>query len=96
MPDHPVALAILQQVGAPIVGTSANPSGTPPTKDLAQIHEWFDGRVGAIVDAPCGPHSAPSTVIDLSARVPVIVREGSIPLSELRELLPDVTIGPQR
>lgn len=96
VPDHPVALEILRNSGIPIVGTSANPSGTPPTKDLAQIHEWFDGKVRVIVGAPCGRHAAPSTVIDLSGGVPIVVREGAVTFDQLHELLPDVTLGPQR
>lgn len=92
VPDHPVARELLRRVGTPVTGTSANPSGTPPTKDLQQIHDWFEGTGAVIVDAACGPQNEPSTVIDLTLDAPTIVRQGSVPFDALQELLPDVTI----
>ncbi|WP_235931467.1 MULTISPECIES: L-threonylcarbamoyladenylate synthase [Actinomyces] len=58
MPDHPLALALLRQVG-PMAVTSANPTGEPPATDAASSRAAFPGRVtdaGALTgaDLPAG------------------------------------------
>ena len=96
VPDHVVALQILCRVGCPVTGTSANPSGTPPTKDPGKIRSWFEGSEITFVDAPCGSLTVPSTVLNLTTSPASVVRAGGVGIDDLRELLPDVTIGPPR
>jgi len=90
-PDHPVALALIEAFGKPIVGPSANPSGrvSPTTAD--HVAAGFpdtdipDGLV--IIDGgPCRA-GIESTVLDLTADPPAILRPGVLGPSELAETL---------
>lgn len=95
MPRHPVALALIRAVGAPIAAPSANRfmhvSPTMAQHALADLK----GRVPLILDAgPCVV-GVESTVLDLCADVPTILRPGGVSLEALRAVLPDVQLLPR-
>lgn len=91
---HPVVRALLAQVDHPITSTSANPPGAPPATDAdgceAAWRALDDGDEGWVIDAGPLPPSAASTIVDCLAEVPVVRREGAIPLAELRRVAPEV------
>src|SRR6266566_5503385 len=96
MPGHPVALALIRAAGSPIAAPSANRfmhvSPTTAQHALADL----DGRVPLILDGgPCAV-GVESTVLDLCATVPTILRPGGISLEALRTVLPDVQPPMQR
>ncbi|MDD5630261.1 MAG: L-threonylcarbamoyladenylate synthase, partial [Elusimicrobia bacterium] len=82
VPDHPVALALLEGAPAPWAQTSANGSGEPPLADGAAVARRFGGELAMSID--CGPTPGrESTVADATA-VPVrVLREGMIPASAI-------------
>jgi tRNA A37 threonylcarbamoyladenosine synthetase subunit TsaC/SUA5/YrdC len=76
VPDHPVTSALLQLMGQPLLATTLiAPGEREPMNDPALIRERFEKTVQAIVDAGACP-MAPTTVIDLSGAMPVVVRVG--------------------
>jgi len=78
-PDHPMTLALLRAVGFPLAAPSANPSGMPSPKTARQVLDYFDGRIGAVLDGgPCGIGTE-STIIDVSAAPYRILRRGALP-----------------
>jgi L-threonylcarbamoyladenylate synthase len=93
MPRHPVALALIRAAGTPIAAPSANRfmhvSPTTAQHALADLQ----GRVPLILDSgPCEV-GVESTVLDLCAAVPTILRPGGVSLEELRAVLPDVRLS---
>ncbi len=80
IPNHPVSLALVMGLRHPIIGTScAGPDGEALTK-AQDIEKKFGKSVDLILDV--GPvASEPSTVIDFSTPIPVIVRKGKGDLS---------------
>jgi tRNA threonylcarbamoyl adenosine modification protein (Sua5/YciO/YrdC/YwlC family) len=76
VPEHPVALALLDEVGEPIVSsTLILPGDTEPLNDAASIASRLQGRIEAVIDAgPCP--AVPSTVVDLETAPPTVVRRG--------------------
>jgi L-threonylcarbamoyladenylate synthase len=86
-PDHPVAQGILKAAGRPLVLTSANLSGEPDATTGQEALAALDGRVDLVVDAGPTRLGQPSTVIDLTAVPPRILREGRIPADRLREYI---------
>jgi tRNA threonylcarbamoyl adenosine modification protein (Sua5/YciO/YrdC/YwlC family) len=86
MPDHPRALAVLERTG-PLAVTSANLSGAPTPGTCEEVAGIFGDAVAAYVcDAEPLP-GTPSTVVDLTANVPKVLRRGAISESELRAVL---------
>ena len=87
MPDYPVTLAIVGEMGQSLGGTSATRSGRPEAVTGAQARALFEGRVEALVDGgPC-PGGVPSTVIDVSSFGWTLVREGAVQKKELLRYL---------
>lgn len=76
IPDHPVARALLAEVGSPILSTTLiAPDSREPLNDADDIRERFGGAIELIIDAgPCA--GIPTTVIDLAQAPPVVVRQG--------------------
>ncbi len=85
MPDHPVALALIRAAG-PIAAPSANFSGDPPPRSIKEIPKALLEKVDLVLDAGRTPVGVPSTVIDLTQKVPVMVREGVISRTQLRRV----------
>ena len=78
MPDHPVALQLLQQLQLPVAAPSANRSGKPsPTKAL-HVMEDLNERIAAVIDGGETGIGLESTVLDLTQPVPTILRPGGI------------------
>lgn len=77
VPDAPVALALLQELGSPIVSTSATFDGEV-LNDPDELHARFH-HVDAFVDAGWGGIE-PSTIVDLTGDEAVVLREGAGPV----------------
>lgn len=87
VPDHPLALALIERAGAPLATTSANLSGQPSAVTADAVEETLGDAVDLILDGgPCLGGVA-STVLDLTVSPPRIVRPGPIGWEDLAPLL---------
>jgi len=91
---HPVAKGVVETLGEPVVSTSANPSGGVAALSAGEALETARA-LGAgdqlwVLDGGPLPPSRPSTIVDCTGPVPVMLRAGSIPLNRLRCVLPDL------
>ena len=76
VPEHAVTQALLEQLGQPLLATTLiAPGETEPMNDPHEIRERFQKVIQAVVDAGACPMQ-PTTVIDLTDEVPVLVRRG--------------------
>ena len=87
VPAHRVATELVQMVGRPLVGTSANLSGRPSPTSAAEVLAAFEGRIDAVLDAGPAPLGVESTVIDCTTSPPTLLREGAIAAEDIRALL---------
>ncbi|NIM59387.1 MAG: threonylcarbamoyl-AMP synthase [Candidatus Aminicenantes bacterium] len=74
---------LLEETGFPITATSANVSGEKEISNPEIIRDSFFGLIDLIVDGGETRGALPSTVVDLTAAKPVILREGVVPRSDL-------------
>lgn len=81
IPDHPVALALLEELGEPLLTCTLQlPGDEAPLTEGWEIQDRLDGQVDWILDAGyCG--TEPTTVIDLTEAAPQLVRAGRGPLT---------------
>ena len=80
VPDNPVATALVEALGGPIISTTAARSGEDPDPDAGGLDARFP-NLDLVLDAGvCG--LTPSSVIDLTGSEPVVVREGAGDCSE--------------
>lgn len=82
-PDHPVALALIRALGAPLVATSANRSGEPPAQTADEVISVLGEHLAAILTTGEPSAGSPSTVLDLTAAPPRILRLGALTEAEL-------------
>ncbi len=87
IPDCPVALALIKEVGAPLATTSANRSGRPDAVTGKAARQLFEGQADVILDGGACPKGVPSTVLDVSSTVWTLVREGAVSKKELLRYL---------
>ncbi|MBI4334783.1 MAG: threonylcarbamoyl-AMP synthase [Chloroflexi bacterium] len=85
VPCHPVAVALVRGTGVPITGTSANLSGLSAGKTAAEVRDQIGSYVDYIIDAGPPPAGTESTIVDVTAEEPVILREGAISRSEIEK-----------
>ncbi len=76
IPDHPVALALLEALGEPLLSsTLILPAHGQPLNDPRDIRRILEHSVDLVIDSgPC--EGAVTTVIDLSGDAPRLIREG--------------------
>jgi tRNA threonylcarbamoyl adenosine modification protein (Sua5/YciO/YrdC/YwlC family) len=76
IPDHPVALALLEELGEPLVSTTLIlPDDELPLHEAQDIRDRLDRRVDLILDGGA-TGLEPTTIIDLTGEVPELVRRG--------------------
>jgi len=83
IPDHPICLALIQSLGNPIIGTSANLSGKPSILTADKVKQQLGGKVDLIIDGGRCPGGEESTIVDATGEAPVILRQGIIPKHEI-------------
>ena len=86
-----VARAVLDEVGA-VAATSANLTGRPDPRTLDEVPAQIREACGALVDGGELP-GTPSTVIDLTAEEPRILREGALPADEALSRLAELAVS---
>ncbi|MFC2158067.1 L-threonylcarbamoyladenylate synthase [Acidobacteriota bacterium] len=87
LPDFSWLRHLIRSTGFPLTATSANLTGLPEISDSAEAIDVFDGKVDLIVDSGRTTGGSASTVIDLTAENPVILREGAVPTEIIHKLL---------
>jgi L-threonylcarbamoyladenylate synthase len=86
-PNSRVACAIIEQVGSPITGTSANVSGFPSCSNAEELVKQLGGRLPLILDSGDTGARMSSTIVNLNGEDWSIVREGQISEDEIEKAL---------
>lgn len=94
MPAHPVAAALIRKSGCPLAAPSANRSGIPSPTNAARVMEDMDGRIAAVVDGGECAVGVESTVVDMTAPVPRLLRPGGITPDMLRAVVGEIAVDP--
>jgi L-threonylcarbamoyladenylate synthase len=86
VPPAGISLRILEAFGGPLLTSSANLSRKTGANSISTIRKSFAHTVDILIDAGDLGAGPPSTVVDLDSEQPRIVREGSIPAAQVREV----------
>ncbi|MHC0036531.1 L-threonylcarbamoyladenylate synthase [Pseudoneobacillus sp. C159] len=92
IPDHPVALAVLEACRLPIAAPSANRSGKPSPTTGQHVLEDLEGRVSGILDGGATGVGVESTVIDCTEEVPIILRPGGVTQAQIEAVIGQVRL----
>lgn len=85
IPDNETALALLRAAGRPLAITSANLSGEPGARSVAEIPSPVKARLGLILDGGDCPIGVASTVVDTTGSSLRILRQGTLSASEIEK-----------
>ncbi len=95
-PRHPVAHALLVAAGTPIAAPSANRfAHTSPTTAAHVLHD-LDGRIDMVLDGGATPIGIESTVLDVLADPPRVLRPGEVTPARLQAVLGTVAVPAAR
>lgn len=90
MPSNETARALIKAAGRPIAAPSANISGRPSPTTAEDVLEDMDGRIDAVIMGEACTHGIESTVVDVTGKVPMILRPGAITKSMIENVLNSV------
>jgi L-threonylcarbamoyladenylate synthase len=94
MPRHPMTLNLLELVGSPMVGPSANPFGYLSPTTAEHVQEQLGDQVDLILDGgPCEV-GVESTIISFLEEGPRLLRPGGVPLEEIESIIGKVGLRP--
>ena len=80
-------------MGAPLTGTSANRSGGPDPVSAEVVREHLGESVDVVLDeGPCSL-AVGSTIVDMTAESPRILRPGAVERAELERVCPGIVEG---
>jgi L-threonylcarbamoyladenylate synthase len=86
-PSHPFIQAVIRACGFPLAAPSANPAGQVSPTNAGHVRKAFDGRIPLIVDGGPSQVGLESTVLDLAAARPRLLRPGMIHAESLRAVM---------
>lgn len=86
--SHRLVAHLVAGLGHPLTSTSANRPGTPPAAGASGLLELFRTAVEddtlLVLDGGVLGNVPPSTLVDCTTNLPLMIREGAIPRAELR------------
>jgi L-threonylcarbamoyladenylate synthase len=86
MPDHEVALALLERTG-PLAVSSANLSGLPAATEAAAADGMLGDSVEVVLDGGPSPKGEASTILDVRGERPRLLRLGALSVADLDKVL---------
>ncbi|MEG0963335.1 MAG: L-threonylcarbamoyladenylate synthase [Lachnospiraceae bacterium] len=94
MPNHPIALALIEASGGYVAAPSANTSGKPSPTTAEHVALDMNGRIPMILDGGAVGIGIESTIVDFSEEIPMILRPGYITLEMIKEVIGEVLMDP--
>jgi L-threonylcarbamoyladenylate synthase len=89
IPDDDFLVSLIDEFGMPITATSANKADEEPEMNVNGILKQLGAQaeyIDLVIDGGTLPKRAPSTVVDVSSEKAVIIREGAVPASNIRDV----------
>jgi L-threonylcarbamoyladenylate synthase len=83
IPNHPVCLALIQHLGNPLIGTSANISGQQAALTAEEVRQQLGRKIDLIINGGKCPGGKESTIVDTTHEPPIILRQGIISSHEI-------------
>ncbi|WP_062351526.1 L-threonylcarbamoyladenylate synthase [Bacillus kwashiorkori] len=92
MPEHPIALALIEASGLPIAAPSANISGKPSPTKFSHVEHDLTGKIAGIINGGDTGVGVESTVIDCTSEIPTILRPGGISKEAIEAIIGAVDV----
>lgn len=87
IPEDAFMRRLIETLGDPITGTSANRSGSPPLRTPQEVIDVLGNELELVIDSGETSYDKPSTVVNFMVSPPAIIRKGAIPSEKIMEIL---------
>ena len=92
-PSHPLIQAVIQQCGFPLAAPSANPANRVSPTNAEHVRGYFGDQIPMIVDGGQAQVGIESTVVDVTAWPPRLLRPGMIHEQALLAVTGELALG---
>ena len=86
VPNHPVALELLQQLDFPLAAPSANPFGSISPTTAKHVEDYFSGSLDIILEGGSCEKGIESTIIGFENEQAVLYRQGSTKVQDIEKI----------
>jgi len=93
IPDHKIALSLLEKSQLPIAAPSANLFSKPSPTTAQHVLDDLENHVDIVLDGGASNIGIESTVLDLTQNEPQVLRPGGIRIEALQKIIPSVKIA---
>lgn len=90
VPNHPVALSLLEQLNFPLAAPSANPFGSISPTSAQHVYNYFQDRLDVILDGGECERGIESTIIGFDGDQPILYRLGSLSIDRIEAKIGNV------
>jgi len=87
MPDHPIALKLIELSGCPLAAPSANPFGRLSPTMAIHVKKHLGSSVDLIIDGGKCSKGLESTIIDVTEDTPKVLRVGALAVEEIESII---------
>ncbi|MFM9108420.1 MAG: L-threonylcarbamoyladenylate synthase [Chloroflexota bacterium] len=93
VPDHFLAIEVIERAGGAVGSTSANRSGDPPARSAAEVLAQLPAGFDILLDGGVAPGGVPSTVVEAGPDGVRVLREGAIARETLEQAWREILAG---
>jgi L-threonylcarbamoyladenylate synthase len=94
LPNHYIAIEVIEKSGGALACTSANRSGAPPALNAGEVAASIGADLDLILDGGIAPRGVASTVVAIDGLTLRFLREGAIPIPEVMRIWDEVVSSP--
>ncbi len=94
MPSDKIASVFIKKAGGFVAAPSANLSGRPSPTNADYVFEDMNGRIEMIIDGGASVIGLESTIIDVTEKVPMVLRPGYITGDMIKNVVGEVAYDP--
>ena len=92
MPDHPVALELIELAGTPIAAPSANVFGQLSPTDAQHVIKQLGNKIDAVIDGGKCKVGVESTILEITESKMFLLRHGGLSVEEIEETVGKIKI----
>jgi len=94
LPNHPIAIEVIEKAGGAVACTSANRTGAEPGHTAAEVAASIGAELDLILDSGRTPGGVASTVVAVDGSTLRFIREGAIPIVEVIRIWDEARLVP--
>ncbi len=92
LPNHPLAIEIIDKAGGAVACTSANRTGSEPGRTATDVAESIGTDLDLILDGGRAPGGVASTVVAIDGSTLRFLREGAVPIAEVIRIWDEIRL----